>query len=636
MAQEIKLKDGRTALFDDGDSVDSINAKLNAAGLERAAPQSRVSEALSYVNEPIVSGASFLAGLPGLLESGLGKVESKIGEYVTGRPLRPEEMPRQVFPTPSDITRSASNIGIPMTRAESMTGQMAQNFLRNLVSAPIPGAAIPAALSAAGEEALSFPFKGTALEPTARTAGAMFAPLAQVPFLARSPAQRITAQELERITPEQMGLAQDIQLKGARARTPVTAAEAIQQATGGSTRMPEVQRLVESSVGGGPLMRQYIAGREAQTRGTLESMFPTTARAEIGLEAKQAAEATQRQAKREVSAEVEPMFEQLRSVQVPKDSFDAIVKDNAIVKSIYNSVKTKPEWKQASKNMPENSVGFVEIMRQELSDRIGTAVREGADNRARILTQSYDDLKLIADDAVGGDYQAALTATRQARERLQRPLESTPIANIAETTDTSRQFAALFSKNPVELNLTPDKVRSTVQSFKTQDPELAKDFVNQYLRGSLERVSPAVQRQGATGGRFADSVFGNETQRANLIAAYEVAFGKDASRGLNDMMLALRAQAQRLPVGSPTAEKADLAQRAEGLTKKVIGQPLSGVAMLADNIINGRSMEKFARVLTSDDGVAQLEKIAKSKDKARVGFAAVEIQRLLDGMEEEK
>lgn len=631
MAQQIKLKDGRTALFDDGESKESIDKQLKAAGLERAPEPSKVSRALAYVNEPIVSGASFIPGLPGLLESGLRKIETKMGEYIAGRPLRPEEMPRQVLPTPADITQAASDIGIPMTRAEGITGRTLQNFVRNIAATPVPGATLPAALSAIGEEALAIPFRGTSLEPTARTAGAMIAPLAQVPSLVRSPAQRMTAQELERITPEQMRLAQEIQQKGAAARTPVTVAEAIQQATGGATRMPEIQRMVESSIGGGPLMRQYMAGREAQTRGTLESMFPTTARAELGVEAQQAAQATQRQAAKGVSAEVEPLFQQLRSVQVPKDSFDAIVKDNAIVKSIYNSVKTKPEWKEAAKNIPENSVGFVEIMRQELSDRIGAAVREGANNRARLLTQAYDDLKLIADDAVGGDYQAALTATRQARERLQRPLESTPIANIAETADTSRQFASLFAKNPIELNLTPDKVRSTVQSFKAQDPTLAKDFVNQYLRGSLERVSPAAQRQGTTGGRFADSIWGNETQRANLLAAYEEAFGKDAARGLGDMMLALKAQAQRLPVGSPTAEKAELAQRAEGLTRKTISQPLSGVAVLADNIINGRDMERFAKILTSDDGVMQLERIAKSKDKARVGFAAVEIQRLLDG-----
>lgn len=459
----------------------------------------------------------------------------------------------------------------------------------------------------------------------------MGAPLVQLPFIARSPAQRITAEELRRVTPAQMSQAQQIQTTGARAGTPVTAAEALQQATGGATRMPEVQRMVESSVGGGPLMRQYLAGREAQTRQTLEGMFPATARAELGVEAQQAAQLAQRGAAREVSQRVEPMFAQVRGVEIPKDTFDSIVKDNAIVKSVYNSVKNKPEWKEASKNIPENSVGFVEIMRQELGDRMATAYREGASNRARLLNQAYDDLKLVADDAVGGSYQQALTATREAREQIQRPLESTPIAQIAETTDTARQFASLFAKNAVDLNLTPDKVKTTIQALSKQDPNLATDFVNQYLRGSLEKISPAAQRQATTGGRFADTVWGNETQRRNLLTAYQEAFGANAAKGLDEMLVALKAQAQRLPVGSPTAEKAALAQRAEGVTRKAISQPLSGVAMLVDQIINGRDMERFARVLTSNDGVAQLQRIATSKDKAKVGFAATEIQRLLEG-----
>lgn len=631
MAQQIKLTDGRTALFDSGESLESIDRKLAEAGLERAKPRSVTQEVMAKINEPIVAGASAVLGLPGLLESGLRYGERKIGEFVAGRPLRPKEMPQQVLPTPTDIQRAARQAGIPTERAETLPGQALQSFVRNIVSAPVPGAVIPAALSAAGEEALAVPFRGTQLEPMARTVGAMATPLAQVPFIARSPAQRIAAEELQRITPTQMRQAEQIQATGARVGTPVTAAEALQQATGGATRMPEVQRMIESSVGGGPLMRQYLAGREAQTRQTLESMFPATARAELGVEAQKAAQEAQRGAAREVSQRVEPMFAQIRGVEIPKDTFESIVKDNAIVKSVYNSVKNKPEWKEASKNIPENSVGFVEIMRQELGDRMSAAYREGASNRARVLNQAYDDLKVVADDAVGGSYQQALTATRQAREQIQRPLESTPIADIAETADTARQFASLFAKNAVDLNLTPDKVKTTIQALSKKDPNLATDFVNQYLRGSLEKISPVAQRQAVTGGRFADTVWGNETQRRNLLTAYEEAFGANAAKGLDEMLVALKAQAQRLPVGSPTAEKAALAQRAEGVTRKAISQPLGGVAMLVDQIINGRDMERFARVLTSNDGVAQLQKIATSKDKAKVGLAATEIQRLLEG-----
>jgi len=276
MAQQIRLTDGRTALFDSGESLESIDRKLAEAGLERAKPRSMAQEVMAKINEPIVAGASAVLGLPGLLESGLRYGERKIGEFVAGRPLRQEEMPQQVLPTPTDIQRAARQVGIPTERAKTLPGQALQNFVRNIVSAPVPGAVIPAALSAAGEEALAVPFRGTQLEPMARTVGAMATPLAQVPFITRSPAQRITAEELRRVTPAQMSQAQQIQTTGARAGTPVTAAEALQQATGGATRMPEVQRMVESSVGGGPLMRQYLAGREARRRGATGRTTSTT------------------------------------------------------------------------------------------------------------------------------------------------------------------------------------------------------------------------------------------------------------------------------------------------------------------------------------------------------------------------
>jgi hypothetical protein len=631
MAQQIKLKDGRTALFDDGESQESINKKLKELNLERAPQRGAIQEAIALINEPIVSGASSILGLPGLLESGLRNIERKIGEYVAGRPLTEAEMPRQVLPTAARIRGAAEQIGIPTQTAENVLGRTAQNVLRNVASAPVPGALIPSILSGVGEEAAAYPVRGTQMEPLARAVGAIGTPFVQVPFMVRTPAQRITAEELSRITPAQMTEAQRIQQSAARTGTPVTSAEAIQQAAGGATRMPEVQRMVESSVGGGPIMRQYLAGREAQTRQTLEQMFPTTARAELGVEASQAAQAAQRQAAQEVSAKVGPEFRRLESIQIPETRFNSLVAYDDVIKDVFERVKRNPVRKKQTAGMPENSVGFIEVMRQELGDMLGEAQRAGRSSEARVLQQSYDDIKRFVDDTIRGEYQAALTATRQAREQIQRPLESTPIARIAETEQTAQQFASLFARNAVELNLTPDKVKTTIQAFNKQSPELAKDFVNQYLRGSLEKVSTAAERQLATGGRFADSVWGNETQRRNLIAAYEQAFGKNAAKGLDEMLVSLKAQAQRLPAGSPTQEKTALAQRTEGAVRRAISQPLSAVGALADQIRNGRDMENLARVLTSEDGVRQLQNIAASKDKAKVGFAAVEIQRLLEG-----
>lgn len=643
MAKTVKLTNGETALFDDNATIEQIDKRLAADGLQRVK-----SSPVAKVAEPAVEAASAIVGLPGgirditergavfsaeMLARALGLDPQKMREAARF------ELPR--MPTPGSVSEFMRQ-GIPTERAESPGGRAAQNIARNVMMAPVRAATLPAALAGVTEEVVATPFLGTPLEPTARVAGSLAAPAAVGVMSARSPSQTIAREEMSRVTPEELAVARTIQQESAAARAPVTSAEAIQRATGevrglaagGTTRLPELQRMVESSRGGAPIMREFLAGREAQAQREIERMFPLTTRAEMGVEASQAAQAAQREAAKQVSQQVGPEFRRLEAMTVPKDTFDAIIKDNAIVKSVYNSVKSKPEWKEASKNIPENSVGFIEIMRQELGDRVSAAFREGATNRGRLLNSAYDDLKVIADDAVGGDYQAALTATRQAREQIQRPLESTPIARIAETTQTPQQFASLFAKNAVELNLTPAKVKTTVNAFAKQDPLLARDFVGQYIRSEFEKVPVTSQRELRKGARFADNIIGNETQKQNLLAAYEEVYGKSARIGFERMLRGLKTQAERLPAGSPTQEKGALAERGVGRVKEAVSRPFSALGNIADSVINGRDMEKFARALTSPEGVDELAKLATSPaTTAQTGAAAFAIQRLMLEME---
>lgn len=643
MAQTIKLTNGENAIFDDGVSLDKIDKILAEDGLKRAKGGTA-----AKIAEPAVEAASAILGLPGgirdITERGAVFSAEMLGRALGLDPEKVRqaaqfELPR--LPTPGSV-RQFMERGIETQRAESPAGRAAQNIARNVMMAPIRAATAPAAIAGVTEEAVATPFLGTPLEPTARVAGSLVPPAAIGLLSARSPSQVIAREEMARVTPAELNLARTIQQESAAARTPVTSAEAIQRATGeirglaagGTTRLPELQRMVESSRGGAPIMREFLAGREAQVQRQMESKFPLTTRAEMGVEASEAAKAAQREAAKQVSQQVGPEFRRLEAMTVPKDTFDAIIKDNAIVKSVYNSVKSKPEWKEASKNVPENSVGFIEIMRQELGDRVSAAFREGATNRGRLLNSAYDDLKVIADDAVGGDYQAALTATRQAREQIQRPLESTPIARVAETTQTPQQFASLFAKNAVELNLTPAKVKTTVAAFAKQDPLLAQDFVKQYIRSEFDKVPVTSQRELRKGARFADNIIGNETQRQNLLTAYEEVYGKSARIGFDRMLRGLKTQAERLPVGSPTQEKGALAERGVGRVKEAVSRPFSALGNIADSIINGRDMEKFARALTSQEGVDELAKLARSPiTPAQTGSAAFAIQRLMLEME---
>jgi hypothetical protein len=644
MAKQVQLTDGRTALFDDGEPLENIDRKLKDAGLERVKGGT-----VAKIMEPVMEGTSALLGFPGAAQQALGRAgaftaENLIklfgGEVPAG--LQEAAQPELQLPTPRDVRATLEQTGIPTERAETIPGRVAQSTVRNLLMAPIRPAMIPGMISAAGEEAAAFPFRDTPLEPTARLAGAIVAPAATGAVMGRTSPQVIAREEMAEVTPAELAAARVLQQESRLAGSPVTAAEAVQRSTGearglaagGTTRLPELQRMIEASRGGGAVMRPFLAEREDLAAQALQRLASERARPSLGMDVQAAAQQAQREAAQAVSRRVGPEFRRLEGMEIPQADFDAIVKDNALVKSVYNSVKSKPEWKQASKNFKENSVGFVELMRQELGDRMTKATREGQNNKARVLSQAYDDLKLVADDAVGGDYQAALTATREARREIQQPLESTPIARVAETTQTPQQFAAIFAKDAQRLNLTPDKVKTTVGAFAKQDPLLAREFVAQYLRSEMDKIPAATQRELRKGARFADTVFGNETQRQNLLAAYETAYGKDARIGFDRFLRGLKTQAERLPVGSPTAEKGAMQERGVSRVRETVGRPLSALADVADFVVSGRDMEKFARALTSPNGVDELARLAAAPvSKAQVGASAVVIQRLLSEQE---
>jgi len=654
MAKEIKLNDGTIALFDDDASDAFINKTLQDAGLTRVvskqafAPKTEkqgfIPEFLAKINEPIVSGVASIAGLPGAYKAGLGALERQIEQIVApGSKGLPKSVTQSDLlsyaPTPSQIQKPGGEAGVPMARAESIPGQALQNFIRNLVATPVPGAAIPAALSAVGEEAVAYPFRGTPQEPAARMAGAVGAPLAALPFALRSPAQTMVREEMARVTPAERAAAEQLMRE---APTPVTPIEALQRVTGemrgmeagGTTRLPQVQQTIETSRMGGPVMQEFLAGREAVTRQALEQQFPQTGREMLGIEAQRAAEGAKSAAQKELSNVGGPAFKTIEAIEVPRSEFDMMLKWNDVISDAFKSIKNNPAWSQETLGYPENSIKVIETMRKQLGDTASSLNTSGKFAEARQYSKAVDDLKTLADQAVGGKYQQALTDYRKLRELRVTPLEAMPIEQMAGTANVAQQYANIFTKEAMERGITPGKVRETMNALNSADPNLSKEFVAQYIKSQFEQVPVSAQRAKMRGARFGDTVFGNETQKQNLLTAVDVAYGPDARKGFDTLLRALKAQAERLPAGSPTAEKTALAQRAEGVTRQVLTTPTKAPAMLVDYIINGRDMEKMARALTSPNGLQEIERLALAgKDKRKIGIAATSIQRLIDEME---
>ena len=644
----VKLTDGTEADFPIGASLADIDKRLEKEGLQRDtsvkpfADRGVIDTTMAKINLPIVQGASALLGLPGAVAEGLQTGAEKISQLF-GRTPEQTAASRPVIsaPTPASITKAVGEY-IPLQRAESLPGQLAQTAVRNIASAPVPGAIVPSLLSAGGEEALAFPFRGTPLEAPARVVGSLTAPLISAPSALKSPMERMYSEATQRMTPEQIQQASQLQQQSFRSGMPVTSFEAMQQAAGGRTTLPALQRQVEGMPASSPQMAEFMAERGNITQRTLQEQFPQTTRTQLGTQMQQAAQNEVRALNKQLVKEAGPAFEAVKSKKIPMSWMTNLERESAVIAEASRAVDNTPVYQDLLKGFPDNSIARIESMRSFLQDKYDLLAGQNmgkVTNEMRIYDEARRNLLKKADEQVPA-YAAAREDYQKARERIVGPLTETPIPNIAATSEVPKQFGELFATKAAEINLTPDKVTKAVRALAKTDPELPREFLNQYMRASLENVQRAASTQaGTVGPRFADTVAKNTTQRANLQAAIVEVYGengKQAAKGFNSMMNILEAQGRRLPAGSPTAEKGMLAEASVGAVGQTLKQPLSAIGNMYQSIFFARDYRNIAKAITSPDGVMALENIAKAgKDRKKIGLAFTELQQVIKAAEAE-
>lgn len=644
----VKLTDGTEADFPIGASLADIDKRLEKEGLQRDtsvkpfAERGIVDTTMAKINLPIVQGASALLGLPGAVAEGLQTGAEKISQLF-GRTPEQTAAGRPVIsaPTPASITKAVGEY-IPLQRAESLPGQLAQTAVRNIASAPVPGAIVPSLLSAGGEEALAFPFRGTPLEAPARLVGSLTAPLISAPSALKSPMERMYSEATQRMTPAQIQAATQLQQQSFKAGMPVTSFEAMQQAAGGRTTLPALQRQVEGMPASAPQMAEFMAERGNITQRTLQEQFPQTTRTQLGTQMQQAAQNEVRALNQQLVKEAGPAFEAVKSKKIPMSWMTNLERESAVIAEAGKAVDNIPAYQDLLKGYPDNSIARIEAMRQFLADKydnLASVAQGKVTGEMKAYQAARTNLLKKADEQVPA-YAAARDDYQKARDRIVGPLTETPIPNIAATSEVPKQFGELFATKAAEINLTPDKVTKAVRALAKTDPELPREFLNQYMRASLENVQRAASTQaGTVGPRFADTVAKNTTQRANLQAAIVEVYGengKQAAKGFNSMMNILEAQSRRLPAGSPTAEKGMLAEASVGAVGQTLKQPLSAIGNMYQSIFFARDYQKIAKAITSPDGVMALENIAKAgKDRKKVGLAFTELQQVIKAAEAE-
>ena len=114
--------------------------------------------------------------------------------------------------------------------------------------------------------------------------------------------------------------------------------------------------------------------------------------------------------------EVKSLYQQSYEHSLPEDAL-ASLKENEVFKRAERIIKSKPAFKQSLKDIPENSIAYLDHIKKAMDDMINTSERQGANSEARIMKQTRDELLEATDQAVPQYKQARQLAERQITRR---------------------------------------------------------------------------------------------------------------------------------------------------------------------------------------------------------------------------
>jgi Transglycosylase SLT domain. len=190
------------------------------------------------------------------------------------------------------------------------------------------------------------------------------------------------------------------------------------------------------------------------------------------------------------------------------------------------------------------------------------------------------------------------------------PFRRSPVGQLAETDDLTKQLNTLFGSNPPVGS--ESGVSDAISRISQQDPEAARSLVAQHLEKTFneatQKLTSGENQWGAA--KFSSVVRGNTQQQKNLEAAIKsLPGGDDINAGFNRMLEVFDAQGKRLQAGSPTAQNTKY-MNVMG-AKVNLSAPLHTVQEMVDQFRYGRNLKQIADTLTNPNSVDKLKELAK-------------------------
>lgn len=564
---------------------------------------------------------------------------------------------------------------LPPYQPQSGAGAAVQGATAGAVGSPF--GLLTAGLSAAGGAA-----GDTILHADPNAEGYAMAAQVGVPLLLGAPAtvrgnaSSMLARRTEGMTAADWLRAQDFENRGRAVGFPLAGPE--------STDNPALWQLgadVAASRAGGPTMGRFFNQRAdqhlpdgtlvpGQARQVMTPLFDQVAPAPASTEAaatrvQGAAEGAIQQAERDRSAQTSPHYQAAAGDQVPNADVagivqqldDMIARDPANLNPSLRSLRSAlvlnpgrpavPAQRVANQTPAGGTIYSFTPGQPAVPPTYATDI--ATLDRARKILRDRVELPPTAADAVGQtaanetggqlgqlrddmtraspDFAFGRALHQDISENVVDPLARSTVGQLANRAGIPENIGIQGQINLVTNPATarPDNIRMVARTLNGQDPAAFPGLVRVYLENKFNAAADNLNSgpNRAMGVKFANSVAGNDAERANLRAMLEGvadAYGlpRDALAPGFENALTVMERSGRIPgIGSPTASRGATNAEASA-TLFDSGNPVGYIRRVWGDVMNQRAYRQLAEAFTAPNSVQAMRELAMTNpDSAR-------------------
>lgn len=326
---------------------------------------------------------------------------------------------------------------------------------------------------------------------------------------------------------------------------------------------------------------------------------------------------------------------------IPREKFNALLTDEYLA-PILKSALRNPLY-DIPAGTPINHIQVVDAAKKILDDKIKEAVRAGADNKVRLLTQRVTMLRDMADEAIparpatGGNPATPGYATARDIWAGKSPeVDALTDGMVGRIAETDRTQLGGVARSLFGANSGPVAIREAKDAISKADPAAWQALKRSWLQDVFEKSSTeyASQYGGAPNiaGKFFASTRGNMQTYARIKAALDPA----ELTAFNDLTDVLRMASRVKPIGSDTEfnrliSEAETAAARPLLAKLIRNANPAELLRNADTWITSRNLasnaEDAANIITNfaknpdlTDQLRVLKQLSPTSIQFRVGL----------------